>query len=1526
MAGRPVEIEFLMKDRNLTSGMNSAGQGADVLAQQAAYASRKLEGVDAALGSIDNKGRAIGATFKTFLGGAAMGAFVKHTFQIRSQMQDIESSMRVFLGDAEKARKFVAELKDYAWFNMFEFSDLAQESSNLLAFGNDIESIIPILDKLSNIASATGRPLSEIVELYNKAKSMGKVDAHGLESWARQGVVIMDVLKEMGIHIDRSSVKFEHLEMVLNHVTSEGGRFHGQMNERMQNLSASWGQLQDDLTNMFNEIGEKTQGIMKGTIEMGSELIDNYEAIGKTLGVLIATYGTYRASLIAIRAYEKASVNITYKAEIEELQKLIDAKQESASADLEQAVASGRITQAKADELIAIREAVAAKLTELQATQALAASELAEAAAAYKSALMKTSASRTLVSQREMELSLAKLSGDASQIELAQKALLEAQEERHIAVKARKATADQLSIMKSKEASATTAVETLQTKINTATTLAGAKAKNIFAVASQKVAAGLKSIKAAVVANPIGMALTAVMAITTAISFFSNKSKEAEENLTGLARASKNAGEQFDGEASKLKVLQEIINNGNIAYEQRRQALKELKDIIPGYNGQLDEEGRLINSNTEAIKEYLVQLEKQVRMKAVQEELEEAYRQQRQDLRDADNKIAGGADVYVQGFQGSQQKSGTREYTGEEAEAIRQRALAKTTGIIAELTGEMEKNAQAGKKNEASIKTFSDQLATAKDTVSTLKTELAELLAGKGDEADFATAIETKKKDLEAAEKRVNLLLGIDKTTTKNDKDKNRQKVEAAERARQIREYRDKVVDDITKAELDISQARIDVMDEGIDKEMAQIELNYEKLLFENKQRQDQMLKELQKAERQEWENKNPDYKDKGLVFESKLTVDNLTEEQKKVVKDYTDAANAYKTKAEEELLRKLLEKYGTYSQQKADIEEKYEKIISTFRTKGLEDNAKEAEKARDKEISALNKKVIEDSGLWTQLFTDFGNLSTSALTALFEQAEAEIRGATDLSMTDLQALNERLNEIRKELARRNPFSVLLDSYKKYQAARKAGDKQTADQEWEKVLAASGEAKNAIGDIGQSLSGLAGVFSEDLSSGINKAVSVIQNGITAFEAFGKSGEQSAGDTLKGINSLIGILTTVVGEIFNAIEHTRQYVEATKQSIRDFNREYEQLMLHRMVGDNDNIFGSRHFKNVSDNVKMAAEAIRKYRELISQEMDIPGFGDYDMGSQRKQQDAISRMKTALEAYAKGYNKLQSMSIKTKDYSGFANWLGFKDKYTNLKDLAPQLWDENGDFDVEAAKIFLETNKQITEEQRKQIEEVIALKESYDEAVEAIKSEIADTFGILGSAITDSIVEGIKNGTNAWDIFKDAGAKVLEDLGKKLMYELFFAKYFDKLEADLTEIYENDSDDPQTLGLRIQNLLGSFFAGMKDQMTGAEEWYKEWMEQAKKNGFDLMGGADQQSGRPGSFQTMSQDQGTKLEGLFTSAQLLLGNIEGKLDQVNLNLYDMSDNIAEIKENTGTTVKRLDTLLDQIKRIIRDGLKMK
>ena len=83
---------------------------------------------------------------------------------------------------------------------------------------------------------------------------------------------------------------------------------------------------------------------------------------------------------------------------------------------------------------------------------------------------------------------------------------------------------------------------------------------------------------------------------------------------------------------------------------------------------------------------------------------------------------------------------------------------------------------------------------------------------------------------------------------------------------------------------------------------------------------------------------------------------------------------------------------------------------------------------------------------------------------------------------------------------------------------------------------------------------------------------------------------------------------------------------------------------------------------------------------------------------------------------------------------------------------------------------------------------------------------------------------------------------------------------------------------------------------------------------------------QSGRAGAYTAMSQEQGTKLEGLWTTSAMHLSSMDEKMQDVSAQMGTAVDSLWRIEENTGNSAKHLGEIKDDIKKIIRDGLKMK
>lgn len=139
-----------------------------------------------------------------------------------------------------------------------------------------------------------------------------------------------------------------------------------------------------------------------------------------------------------------------------------------------------------------------------------------------------------------------------------------------------------------------------------------------------------KQLRAAMSKNIAGVVLIALGAYIGKLIAAKDKQDELRNSMSGLRKVEQETGKEFSNQESKIRSLTTVINTSSASLDTRRKALEDLKKIIPDYNAMLSDEGTLTNNNTDAIKKYLVQLEKQIKMKAAMQELEELYTKQRE--------------------------------------------------------------------------------------------------------------------------------------------------------------------------------------------------------------------------------------------------------------------------------------------------------------------------------------------------------------------------------------------------------------------------------------------------------------------------------------------------------------------------------------------------------------------------------------------------------------------------------------------------------------------------------------------------------------------------------------------------------------------------------------------------------------------------------------------------------------------------------------------------------------------------------
>lgn len=246
-------------------------------------------------------------------GTAALKGFVTDMINVRGEFQKTSIAFETMLGSKEKADALMTQMLETAAKTPFDLQGVTNGAKQLLAYGTSADKVNETLVRLGNIASGLSIPLNDLVYLYGTSMSQGRLFTQDVNQFMGRGIpLIAELSKELGKTeteirqmVTEGKVGFPELQKVIENMTNEGGKFYNLMEMQSKTLSGQIANLGDAWDTMLNSIGEDTQGVASMTIDAATSIIENYDKVGKIILSIAATYGTYKAALIAVELYER---------------------------------------------------------------------------------------------------------------------------------------------------------------------------------------------------------------------------------------------------------------------------------------------------------------------------------------------------------------------------------------------------------------------------------------------------------------------------------------------------------------------------------------------------------------------------------------------------------------------------------------------------------------------------------------------------------------------------------------------------------------------------------------------------------------------------------------------------------------------------------------------------------------------------------------------------------------------------------------------------------------------------------------------------------------------------------------------------------------------------------------------------------------------------------------------------------------------------------------------------------------------
>ena len=879
---------------------------------------------------------------------------------VRGEYQQLEIAFETMLGSKSQADALMAQLIDTAATTPFEMKEIAESSKMLLAYGMAADEVNGTLIRLGDIAAGLSIPIKDLAFLYGTTMVQGRLYTQDLNQFLGRGIPLADELaKQFGKNksevkklVEEGKIGFPEVQKAIEALTNEGSKFGGLMEAQSKTIKGQLSNIEDAWEQMMNEIGRSQEENISGALDITGKLIENWKTIGKVLLYVISIYGAYRAATmlaaIATRINAAAAQNMAYQQKLAAMQGVVLT---NAQAGMAAATSTARY---------AFESLKTAFMSNPFGMLATAITTVISAIVIFRKEVDET----TQMSERFGE-SAAK---SIQQVDMLGTALMGLDEGTGVYKK----TIDELN---------TILEEYGITQIK--------EGDNIDSI-NEKRKQAIELIKEE------GVERQRLNAIQTANDAFEKNTEDATKKLgESLSKVTRDA--VIDGHFVQLAmkevnkngkdlapIIAEIVKeNGRLTAEKTGEELKkgreQVYDIIiqhlqkMGYSSEELSGGRAFQTGgftggnalydfIDAVGESVVARERAIdvaerNVKALKAESEatltsaeriEAGQRKILNASKTADELYKNVSRIVKDFSDSTLNFHIN-VDGEIPQWMLNMDLEALKQNGAKFVSAAEEARRRGKKEfyvyGKTFKTEEGLQHGVTYTRAAKEKEARQEAARKKAEEDRKQAAKDAKAE---AKRRAKAAADARK---KAEEERKRIALEKHDLEKEIEKYKDSVIEKEYESSLEIRQNTINLLEDGYEKERQQIELNYERLLFENKKRSDAMVEAIKENKMREWKVANPKAtKEQENAYRDKLKVTEKDFEpsQRLMLAQYQDIADKTKEKAMQDLYTRSIEGFQDYDTRRAKIAEEGAK------------KREEIERTHAGYIKALNEEVTK--------------------------------------------------------------------------------------------------------------------------------------------------------------------------------------------------------------------------------------------------------------------------------------------------------------------------------------------------------------------------------------------------------------------------------------------------------------------------------------------------------------------------------------------------------------------------------------
>ena len=247
------------------------------------------------------------------IGGAGvLKALGSEIIRVRGEFQAADTAIQTLLGNKERADALMAQVREYAKVSPLEFSDVTTATQMMLGFNIEAEKVPRFLSAIGDVSMGNTQKFNSLTLAFSQMSAAGKLMGQDLNQMINAGFNPLQTMSEktgksiatLKDEMSKGAVSAEMVQQAFIDATSAGGRFYNMSENASKEINGQLSMMYDALDSVFNDLGQKSGGVIMSGIQATTSLVENYETVGKVLAGLVITYGAYRTAVMLVTAAE----------------------------------------------------------------------------------------------------------------------------------------------------------------------------------------------------------------------------------------------------------------------------------------------------------------------------------------------------------------------------------------------------------------------------------------------------------------------------------------------------------------------------------------------------------------------------------------------------------------------------------------------------------------------------------------------------------------------------------------------------------------------------------------------------------------------------------------------------------------------------------------------------------------------------------------------------------------------------------------------------------------------------------------------------------------------------------------------------------------------------------------------------------------------------------------------------------------------------------------------------------------------